>query len=205
MKSPFDSITEQTRSITYRVDGIDVEYDPDFLDQARAMDLFHALLVNLPWESHVIGTPGGPRPVPRRTSWHADPHFTYRYGGIRHCWKAWTPELSFVRELAEEYAGCQVNSVLVNLYDNERSSVAPHADDEPDMVSDAPILSVSLGATRDFVLKHGSTGAKIILPLEHGSILVMSGSTQRVSRHGVPKSKHPRGPRINLTFRTARR
>jgi alkylated DNA repair dioxygenase AlkB len=40
-----------------------------------------------------------------------------------------------------------------------------------------------------------------VIPLEHGSLIVMAGDTQKVSRHGIPKAKRSCGPRINLTFR----
>ena len=37
--------------------------------------------------------------------------------------------------------------------------------------------------------------------VEHGSLLVMAGTTQHRYRHGVPKTKTEVAPRINLTFR----
>jgi len=203
--SPFDEIEAQSGSWRILDDGIDLSYEPGFVDPRAAEEIFAALHAGLPWEHHVLRTPAGPVAVPRRTSWHADDGLAYRYGSIRHEWRGWTPELMDMRRLVERHVGCRVNAVLANLYDDERSSVAMHADDEPDMDPTAPIVSVSLGATRDFVVRHVVAGARHVLPLEAGSLLVMAGATQRVSRHGVPKSKHPRGPRINLTFRTARR
>jgi alkylated DNA repair dioxygenase AlkB len=37
--------------------------------------------------------------------------------------------------------------------------------------------------------------------LEHGSLLVMKGSTQQNWLHSLPKSRAIKSPRINLTFR----
>jgi alkylated DNA repair dioxygenase AlkB len=37
--------------------------------------------------------------------------------------------------------------------------------------------------------------------LEHGSLLVMSGSTQHHYFHGIAKTTKPIGDRINLTYR----
>lgn len=201
--SPFDAIAEQTRSWRLQVGGIDLRYEPDFLDVGQADEIFARLHATLPWEQHVLRTPGGPVPVPRRISWHADAGLAYKYGGVRHDWRDWTPDLVELRRLVELHVGCRFNAVLANLYVDERSSVAMHADDEPDMEPDVPIASVSLGATRDFVVRHNTTGARHVVPLEHGSLLVMADATQRVSTHGIPKSRRPCGPRINLTFRTA--
>jgi alkylated DNA repair dioxygenase AlkB len=64
------------------------------------------------------------------------------------------------------------------------------------------IASVSLGATRRFVLKHRSEPErKLALELPHGSLLVMRGDTQRHYRHALPRTAKPVGERINLTFR----
>ena len=64
------------------------------------------------------------------------------------------------------------------------------------------ITSLSLGAMRTFQLKHNSdsTQKKSII-LEHGSLLLMQGTTQHFWKHQIPKTSKPVGPRINLTFR----
>ena len=68
------------------------------------------------------------------------------------------------------------------------------------------IASLSLGATRRFVLKardvpSGQLPARFALELTHGSLLVMRGDTQAHYRHALPRTARPVGPRINLTFR----
>ena len=42
------------------------------------------------------------------------------------------------------------------------------------------------------------------LDLPSGSLLIMRGDTQANWKHEIPKSRHPCGPRINLTFRLVR-
>ncbi|MFX4608959.1 alpha-ketoglutarate-dependent dioxygenase AlkB [Acinetobacter baumannii] len=37
--------------------------------------------------------------------------------------------------------------------------------------------------------------------MPHGSLLVMSGDTQRLYRHALPRTSRVVAPRINLTFR----
>ena len=63
------------------------------------------------------------------------------------------------------------------------------------------IASVSLGATRRFELRPLPKGDTRGLALEHGSLLVMSGETQRCWKHQVPKETTVRAPRVNVTFR----
>jgi alkylated DNA repair dioxygenase AlkB len=39
------------------------------------------------------------------------------------------------------------------------------------------------------------------MELEHGSLLVMDGCSQRETQHAIPKTRKNKGLRINLTFR----
>ncbi|MEJ7671771.1 MAG: alpha-ketoglutarate-dependent dioxygenase AlkB [Chitinophagaceae bacterium] len=54
------------------------------------------------------------------------------------------------------------------------------------------------------VYKRGDDSKKIeriTIPLTHGSLLIMEGSTQHFWEHQIPKTAKPISPRINLTFR----
>jgi alkylated DNA repair dioxygenase AlkB len=77
-----------------------------------------------------------------------------------------------------------------------------HADDEPELGHEPVIASLSLGDTRVFRMRHKETKTVVELPLEHGSLLIMSGLMQQCWVHEIPKTKKPVGQRINLTFRT---
>ena len=64
------------------------------------------------------------------------------------------------------------------------------------------IASLSLGGSRRFVLKQRrAPGAKLELELPNGSLLLMSGDTQRNYRHALPRTRRSVTARINLTFR----
>jgi alkylated DNA repair dioxygenase AlkB len=77
-----------------------------------------------------------------------------------------------------------------------------HSDDEPELGPQPVIASISLGAPRRFLLKHRKEPTlRAAIELPHGSLLVMSGDTQRLYRHALPRTARPLGPRINLTFR----
>jgi alkylated DNA repair dioxygenase AlkB len=202
--NPFEEIHTQSQRWHLEDEGIDIRYDGEFVDPANASRLFEALKTEIQWRRIVMQTPGGPKTVPRMISWHADIGLSYSYSGLTHGWQDWTPGLREVRDLLTEVTGVEFNGVLANFYENERDSVSMHADDEDDMEEGAPIASVSLGATREFIVKHMTTGSRHVIPLEHGSLLLMDGDTQKVSRHGIPKAKRTVGPRINLTFRRTR-
>lgn len=95
------------------------------------------------------------------------------------------------------------DTVGLNLYRDGRDSVAPHNDTLHALKPGQPIALVSLGDEREMVIapKPGVAGRRIRLLLEPGSLLVMSHASQYTHEHGVPKTRHPVGPRISLAFR----
>ena len=80
--------------------------------------------------------------------------------------------------------------------------MAWHSDAEKDLKRHGAIGSLSLGADRKFAFKHKKTRETISRVLEHGSLLVMKGTTQTHWLHRLPPTKTVHAPRINLTFRT---
>jgi alkylated DNA repair dioxygenase AlkB len=114
----------------------------------------------------------------------------------------WTNELSYLKQIVEKYAGIKFNSCLLNLYHNGNEGMGWHSDDEGSLGKNNTIASLSFGAERKFSFKHKRTKQIVSLVLEHGSLLVMKGTTQSNWLHSLPKSKNRTQPRINLTFRT---
>lgn len=80
--------------------------------------------------------------------------------------------------------------------------MAWHSDAEKDLKKNGAIASVSFGAERKFAFKHKETKETVSLNLEHGSLLIMKGTTQTNWLHRLPPTKKVNGARINLTFRT---
>jgi alkylated DNA repair dioxygenase AlkB len=93
------------------------------------------------------------------------------------------------------------NHVLVNRYRDGRDSMGMHADDEPELGPDPTVATVSLGATRRFVLRPRRQGAPHDCDLGHGGLLVMGGRCQALYRHGIPRQPANTGQRVSLTFR----
>jgi alkylated DNA repair dioxygenase AlkB len=185
----------QQRSLA---DGGTLTYDPDFLPPREADPLLQALLTRAPWRQEKSGFGHA---FPRLTAYYADPGVAYRYSGVTHESAPWPEYLLPLRRRVEEVAGLPFNSLLLNCYRDGNDSIGFHADDEPELGDDPVVPSVSLGATRTFILRHNRTRERVRYGLTHGSLLLMGGTTQRHWQHAVPKAKGPVGLRINLTFR----
>ena len=178
-------------------DGGTLFYDAAFFGRSQADSFFAALLRETAWKQEV----GRGWPFPRLTAWYADDGLTYRYSGVTHTGAGWTETLSYIKHRIERAMSVVFNSVLLNRYRDGRDSIGMHADDEPELGVNPVVASLSLGAVRTFVLKHKKSGEKRVIPLAHGSLLVMGGTCQHRWIHGVPKTTVEVGERINLTFR----
>lgn len=107
-----------------------------------------------------------------------------------------------IREDLEKELGVEFYFCLVGLYVDNTVGIPYHHDEiEHD---DDIIASVSFGATRTFRNRMDETGEVTEYSLTNGDLLVFDGASQRVSMHDVPAQDRPSGPRINLTYRTAR-
>lgn len=91
--------------------------------------------------------------------------------------------------------------VGINLYRNERDSVAWHADKIGRVMHQPVIGLVSLGAARPFLLRPLGGGKSRKFVLGSGDLLVMGGNCQHRFEHAVPKQTHPTAPRLSITFR----
>lgn len=137
--------------------------------------------------------------------------------------------LDQLRKVTEKFTCVTYNFCLVNYYSNGSDSISYHSDDERFLEKEPAIASLSLGAPREFLMKHkttpapvdaSSTQTKISLEkdnksrrrkfsLASGDMLLMRGPTQANWLHSVPKTTNVKGGgladkgRINITFRKA--
>ena len=177
------------------------DYDPGFLAEGDADRLLWCLWPELDWRQHDIVLFGRRVQQPRLSAWYGDAGARYRYSGLSLEPQPWHPALHALRNALESRLGRPFNSVLANAYRDGRDSMGWHADDEPELGPEPVIASVSLGACRRFLVRCIRTREPAEFRLEHGSLLVMSGSSQADFRHALPKTSRPCGLRINLTFR----
>lgn len=115
--------------------------------------------------------------------------------------------------------GTNYNFVLVNYYASGDDSISYHSDDERFLGPLPNIASLTLGARRDFLMKHkpvtaaasttgsgsGSQDKPLKLPLGSGDMIIMRGETQSNWLHSIPKRKggESGNGRINITLRKA--
>lgn len=184
----------------------DLQLAPRWMPAVEADALFETLRMDIPWTRHRLRIFGREVDAPRLSCWIGNPDAMYHYSGTRFSPEPWPAALVPVRDAVCEAAGVGFNSVLANLYRDGRDAMGWHSDDERELGPEPVIASLSLGATRRFVLKARVADAdgrlaRHVLELPHGSLLVMRGDTQARFRHALPRTAKPVGPRINLTFR----
>jgi len=97
--------------------------------------------------------------------------------------------------------GVRTNMLLVNWYRDGEDYISMHSDDEKQVKLNTPVITVSFGVTRDFVLKNKTTKERIVIPVENNSVLVMKPGCQQTHTHGVPKRKKIKDYRISVTLR----
>jgi len=180
----------------------EVYFFPGFISAKESEIYLHALMRDVPWEHRAIKIFGKEVMQPRLVAWFADAGQTYRYSGLSLAANEWNPALLAIRQKIKKLCGIQFNSALLNLYRNGNDTVGWHRDNETELGAQPVIVSVSLGAPRNFVFRsyhHKET--KIKLNLGSGSLLLMTGETQEYWEHTLPRAPKVLEPRLNITFR----
>jgi len=180
----------------------EIEYYSNFFDNNRANELFDKLKTEIPWQQDNITVFGKTHPQPRLTALFGNEGKPYSYSNIVMQPNLWNPLLLFIKSEIEEICQENFTTVLLNYYRDGRDSNGWHADNEKELGQNPVIASVSFGAERYFHLRHNTIKEqKLKINLEHGSLLLMKGTTQHFWKHQIPKTTAAIGPRINLTFR----
>jgi len=168
----------------------------------QKIDLWYeACLENLYWETGFIKIFGKNHQIPRLQAWYADQNIEYRYSGKKLNRHDWNAILLEIKLNIEHVTSHKFNSVLANLYRDENDSMGLHADDEKELGMNPVIASLSLGESRDIYFKHKNIKTSLNIPQTSGQLMVMHGHTQKYWKHEIKKTKKPKKPRINLTFR----
>ena len=169
-----------------------LEYFPDAFVDLNA----DALLSQVDWQQNRIRIYGKEHFEPRLTAWYGP---AYRYSSIQWPAKAIPSALESLRKVLEALTGFPFNAVLLNRYRDGRDAMGWHRDNEPE-IDQTLIASVSFGATRDFLIRRKGEKNNTVLPLTHGSLLLMH-ALQTDYEHALPRRLRVHEERINLTFR----
>jgi alkylated DNA repair dioxygenase AlkB len=179
-----------------------VNYYGKLMPQDQANHYLQRLLDDIEWKNDEAVIFGKKIITKRKVAWYGERKFEYTYSNVTKHALPWTQELLELKSLIEKESGETYNSCLLNLYHSGEEGMAWHSDGETDLKKEGAIGSLSFGAERKFAFKHKQSGKKIDLFLEHGSLMVMKGTTQTHWLHRLPPTKIIHKPRVNLTFRT---
>ena len=194
--------------------GLNVDYYPKFFNKADSNALLERLETELQtyYESSLneVKVFGKVHKIPRKQTAFGDSGLSYTFSGTTVPANSWTSLMSDIKTCVESVVEKIFNFVLVNRYGDGNDHMGEHRDDESDLITGAPIASVTFGQARDFVFKHKDARGKkatrkdirpVTVCLEHGSLLVMKHPTNSEWYHSLPVRKRVHGVRVNLTFR----
>lgn len=179
----------------------DVQYFGKVYTHTEAHHFLQILTETISWKPDEIMMFGKLIITKRKAAWYGSQPFPYTYSKVTKVALPWTPELLLLKGRAEAVTRETYNSCLLNLYHTGDEAMSWHSDDEKEIVPNSAIASFSFGAERKFSFRHKQTKHTTSLLLEHGSLLVMKGTTQTNWLHKLPPTKTVQSPRINLTFR----
>jgi alkylated DNA repair dioxygenase AlkB len=200
IRTLFDNHTDPAKNLL-PADGA-VHYFGSIMPAAKANQYYAALLDEIAWRNDEAFIMGKVIVTKRKVAWYGDRPFEYTYSRITKTALPWTDSLQELKAMTEKQTGETYNSCLLNLYHSGEEGMAWHSDGEPDLKKNGAIASLSFGAERKFCFKHKQSGERVDILLEHGSLLLMTGTTQTHWLHRLPPTKKIATPRINLTFRT---
>jgi len=163
--------------------------------------IFYKLLNEINWKHDELNLYGKKIITKRQVAFEGDNHIEYTYSKQQKIATHWSKSVLRIKSKIEKELGLTFNACLLNLYPTGEIGMAWHSDNEPELVLDGIIASISFGATRTFQLKHKQTGEKIEIKLENGSLLIMDMESQQHWLHQLKKEAKIKEPRINLTFR----
>jgi alkylated DNA repair dioxygenase AlkB len=197
MKSLFTS-----EPINLNLPDADITYYPHFFDKNTADTIFEQLVNEISWQQDDIRVYGKTYPQPRLTALYGNEGKSYSYSTIKMQPQPWNSFLENIKNQVEQVTKARFNVVLLNYYRDGKDSNGWHADNEKELGINPKIASLSFGTERIFQLKHNcDPNQKTNIVLEHGSLLIMHGTTQHFWKHQIPKTAKQIGGRINMTFR----
>lgn len=180
----------------------EVLFYPGFFTAEESDAYLKYLLDDIPWIQEPITMFGRKIMQPRLTAFFGNQGMRYAYSGLSMQAEEWTSPLLQIKARAEEKCGTVFNVCLLNCYRDGRDYMGWHRDNERSLGQFPVIASLSFGAERIFQFRNYADKIPVIsLEMDHGSMIVMKGQTQKYWEHRLVKTTLPVGPRINLTFR----
>ena len=160
---------------------------------------FEALWALHPTDFHTIKIMGKDVLTPR---WQQSYGKNYRYTGSQNNALPIPDILQPFLAWSQQHIDSRLNGLLLNWYDGEKGHyIGAHRDDERDLQSDSPILTISMGEERIFRLRpYGGEGYRDFT-FSHAEAIVLPADTNRHFTHEVPHFKRYTQRRISITLR----
>ena len=176
-----------------------LDFTEHWLTTDESVALYAEVLAAVPFEQRSVTIFGRSVPQPRLIGWCGTT--SYRYSGLTLSPRPVPPCLTPILARVSEHSGTSFNHLLLNLYRDGRDSMGMHADDEAELGRDPVVATLTLGATRKFLLRARQGSHRVEYALGDGSLLIMGGRCQAEYVHGIPKTQRPVGARLSVTFR----
>lgn len=179
----------------------DIEFHKGYISEKDANILFdHIMSIGNFSQSDVI-VHGKTYKTPRMQCWMADKQVSADvYTKTEQI--PWSEEMKKLVEDLELLLDFKFDYALFNLYRDGKDYISYHSDREAIGSGKDIIASISLGASRRFILRNNKDkNIKKEYLLEHGDLIIMKGDTQKYWQHTIPKMLRVKEPRLNITIR----
>lgn len=130
---------------------------------------------------------------------------SYAYGDTYHEAKPFSDNqylqkiLSYVEIVVP---GVDYNSALIHRYENGKSHIPHHSDNEIEIEEGSEIVTISLGESRFIEFQDVRTGSKLSELLHHGDVFIMNTASQTYFTHSIPVDTNDYlQPRMSITLR----
>jgi len=108
-----------------------------------------------------------------------------------------------IRNILSDKTGQSFNSVLISRYMDGNDYIGEHSD--VNLVDNSSIVGISLGATREMILKRkyitDENEDTLCISLNHGSMYEIDYTTNKYWKHSIKKDAGIIHPRICITYR----
>lgn len=195
-----------------------VFYDETFLSSSEADLFYQELLKDTPWEKTakinrwvaLYEELDGESTSNNDVNSTVESSYKYRDNPQAHQQqqqaKPFSETIRIIQQKAERWyneknsSQVHFNVCLLNFYQDGQQRIGWHCDRE-EIGRTTPIASISLGATRSFLIRAKQGLEQHSIALQHGSLVVMENTCQHQYVHSIPKQTDVTAGRINLTFR----
>jgi alkylated DNA repair dioxygenase AlkB len=181
--------------------GSIVKLERGFLSSDISQNILEELEL-VEWLNHSIFIYGKWVKEPRSVFFMGNSGVKYTYSKQEMSAKPWTDQLLKIKNKLNTKLNTNFNSVLINNYKDGEQYMGWHCDNEKELGTRPTICSLSIGSTRDFILRNKADHSmKTKVDLQSGDLLLMLGETQTYWDHALPKRLRVKDRRINFTFR----